>query len=205
MPPKPKFTREEVIDAALSLISEEGIGALTTRSLGQRLGSSARPIFTVFKNMEELTDAVRAAAMTRYEACIREAEHSTPVFKQYGLRMLLFARDCPKLFQFLFMREHRGATRFEDVFVSLGSTAPLCIDVLRRDYALSETEARTLFQQVWIYTYGLAVLCASGMCRFSEQELSQMLSREFSAVMYQLHRGDADLPTLFDPLGKTNT
>ena len=67
MPPKPKFTREEITAAALDLVSERGIDALTARDLGVRLGSSARPIFTVFKNMEEVQQAVRQAAMERLE------------------------------------------------------------------------------------------------------------------------------------------
>lgn len=52
MPPKPKFTREEVVDTAIELIKDKGIEALTARELGAKLGSSARPIFTVFRNME---------------------------------------------------------------------------------------------------------------------------------------------------------
>ena len=67
MPPKPKFTREEIVDAALSIVSERGVDALTARELGERLGSSARPVFTVFKNMEEVQAEVRAAAMRRFE------------------------------------------------------------------------------------------------------------------------------------------
>ena len=62
MPPKPKFTREKVVEVALTLVGERGMAALTARELGERLGSSARPIFTVFRNMEELTEAVREAA-----------------------------------------------------------------------------------------------------------------------------------------------
>ena len=39
MPPKCRFTREEIIQAALDLTAEKGVGALTARSLAQRLGS----------------------------------------------------------------------------------------------------------------------------------------------------------------------
>ena len=55
MPPKAKFTKEEIIAAALKITREQGIGAVTARELGARLGSSARPVFTVFSSMEELT------------------------------------------------------------------------------------------------------------------------------------------------------
>lgn len=64
MPPKPKFTREEVVDTAIELIKDKGIEALTARELGAKLGSSARPIFTVFRNMEELISDVRKSVQS---------------------------------------------------------------------------------------------------------------------------------------------
>ena len=66
MPPKPKFTKEEIVEAALALVSERGMEALTARDLGERLGSSARPIFTVFRIMEEVQQETRKAAMERF-------------------------------------------------------------------------------------------------------------------------------------------
>lgn len=93
MPPKPKFTREKVVEVALTLVGERGMAALTARELGERLGSSARPIFTVFRNMEELTEAVREAAMRKYDAYVGVAEHYKPIFKAFGVRMVLFATE----------------------------------------------------------------------------------------------------------------
>ena len=63
MPPKPRFTREEIGNSALDIVSRKGIEALTARELGETLGSSARPIFTGFRSMEELQQEVRSAAM----------------------------------------------------------------------------------------------------------------------------------------------
>ena len=48
MPPKAKFTKAEIIEAALNIVRADGYEALTSRALGTYLGSSARPIFTVF-------------------------------------------------------------------------------------------------------------------------------------------------------------
>ena len=44
MPPKPKFTKDEIVDAALDIVSRDGVEAMTAREVGERLGSSARPI-----------------------------------------------------------------------------------------------------------------------------------------------------------------
>ncbi len=45
MPPKVRFTKDEIISAALTLVREEGLPCLTARALAARLGSSAKPIF----------------------------------------------------------------------------------------------------------------------------------------------------------------
>ena len=80
MPPKPKFTREEIVASAVDLVSKKGIDYLTTRNLGEWMGSSARPIFTVFNSMDEVIREVRKAATEKFNSYIREI-----VSRDYGL------------------------------------------------------------------------------------------------------------------------
>lgn len=195
MPPKPKFTKEQIIAAALELVSEKGPEALTARELGARLGSSARPIFTAFHSMEEVQEAVRAAALKRFEGYAEKAMHYTPVFKQVGMQMILFAMEEPKLYQLVYMTENAGATDFEDIVERLGDVAQLCVDVIQRDYGLSEEDAKALFQHVWIYTFGIGALCATGMCRFSREEIIQMLGQDFMAMLFYAKSGRMNQPT----------
>lgn len=189
MPPKPKFTKEEIVAAALELVSQKGVEALTARELGEALGSSARPIFTVFRNMEELQEAVRAAAMRRFESYAERTLPDMPLFKQVGMQMVLFGAQEPKLYQLLFMRENRSAVSFDDVFGELGETATICVETIRRDYDLSEADARRLFENVWIYTFGVGALCATRVCHFSVEKLGEMLSTEFQAMMLLVKTG----------------
>ena len=195
MPPKPKFTKEEIVAAALELVSEKGIEALTARELGARLGSSARPIFTVFNSMEEVQVEVRAAALKRFESYAEKAMHYTPVFKQVGMQMILFAMEEPKLYQLVYMSENAGATDFEGITQQLGDVAQLCVDVIQRDYGLSESDAKALFEHVWIYTFGIGALCATGMCRFSQEEIIQMLGQDFMATLFYAKSGRMNMPT----------
>lgn len=183
MPPKPKFTREEIVQTALDVVSRKGVEALTAKELGDALGSSARPIFTVFTSMKEVQDAVRAAAMRRFESFAEQKLPGMPLFKQVGMRMVLFGAREPKLYQLLFMQENRNAVSFDDVFGELGPAAETCIALIRETYSLSETEARLLFENVWIYTFGVGALCATRVCHFSEEKLGEMLSTEFQAMM----------------------
>lgn len=195
MPPKPKFTKEEIVTAALELVSKKGMEALTARELGDRLGSSARPIFTVFNSMEEVQEAVRAAALKRFESYAEKAMCYTPVFKQVGMQMILFAIEEPKLYQLLYMSENAGATDFDGIVERLGNVAHLCVDVIQRDYGLSKEDAKTLFEHVWIYTFGIGALCATGMCRFSQDEIIQMLGQDFMAMLFFAKSGRLNMPT----------
>ena len=98
------------------------------------------------------------------------------------MQMVLFGAREPKLYQLLFMRENRNAVSFDDVFGELGPTAETCIGLIRKEYGMSESEAKLLFENVWIYTFGVGALCATRVCRFSEEKLGQMLSTEFQAM-----------------------
>ena len=189
MPPKARFTREEIVAAALGIVRKSGIEALTARTLATELGSSARPIFTVFQNMEELQAEVRDAAMKVFESYAELAKEFTPVFKQIGIQMILFANKEPKLFQLLYMQEHSDSKGFDEYFRYLGETGELCLNVLMQEYELNRKEAEALFKQVWIFTYGICVLCATGACRFGEAEIQELLSREFVSMLGLIKSG----------------
>lgn len=192
MPPKPRFTEKEIVDVALELVSEKGIAALTARELGQYLGSSTRPIFTVFDNMEEVQNCVKAAAWERFESYTAKAMSYTPAFKQVGMQMVLFAVEEPKLYQLLFMQENSEVRGFRELVPRLGSTAEACIGMIRKDYGLTEAEADLLFENVWVYTYGIGALCATRACSFSEEELARMLSTDFLAMITLIKSGKAE-------------
>ena len=183
MPPKPKFTKEKIVQTALEIVSKKGVEALTAKELGDALGSSARPIFTVFNSMKEVQNEVRAAAMCRFENFAEKKLPDMPLFKQVGMQMVLFGAKEPKLYQLLFMQENRNAVSFDDVFGELGPTAETCIGLIRDEYGMSETDAKRLLENVWIYTFGVGALCATRVCHFSEEKLGEMLSTEFQAMM----------------------
>lgn len=189
MPPKAKFTKEQITKAALCVVSEKGAQALTAKELGAALGTSTTPIFTVFNSMQEVQDAVMLAAMERFEEYAHKAAHLGPVFKQVGMQMILFAKEEPKLYQLIFMSSISEAQTFDDIYAHLGSLADECLNVLQKDYDLSKDNAKTLFEHVWIHTFGIGALCATGMCDFSHEQIAQMLTQDFTAMMMLMKSG----------------
>lgn len=183
MPPKPKYTREQIIAAALDIVSQKGPDALTAKELGQALHTSTSPIFTVFNSMQEVQDAVKQAAMARFETYAHKTEKNIPVFKQVGMQMILFAKEEPHLYQLIFMSSNPDVRSFDEIYHRLGDVADECLAAIQADYALSNSNAYVLFEHTWIHTYGIGTLCATGMCDFSEEQISQMLTQNFTAMM----------------------
>lgn len=188
MPPKPKYTREQIIAAAVELVSQKGMEALTAKELGNALHTSATPIFTVFNSMQEVQEAVKTAAMGRFEDYAHKVSGDMPIFKQAGMQMILFAKEEPNLYRLVFMSKNSDVRSFADIYGHLGGVAEECLDAIQADYGLSVEDARALFEHTWIHTYGIGTLCATGMCDFTQEEISQMLTQDFIAMMTLLKK-----------------
>lgn len=193
MPPKAKYTRDEITAVALKMVADRGTDALTARELGAALGTSSRPIFTAFRNMEEVMAEVEKAAFVFFADYVRsKADDSVPAFKQVGLAMISFAQEQPRLYRLLFMTQKPEVQTFEEVFDNLGEFAPLCVETIQFVYELNYDNAMLLFRQVWIYTYGIGSLIATGMCSFKPNEIQSMLTNMFQAMLTLIKSGKAE-------------
>lgn len=186
MPPKAKFTREEIIEAALEIVKSEGFSALTARALGANLGSSARPIFTVFQGMEEVQQAVIDSAKALYKEYVKRGLSDTPAFKGVGTQYILFSINEPKLFQLLFMKEHEDVPKLSAVLPIIDESYEEILSSVMDSYGLSRETSEKLYRHLWIYTHGIAALCATKMCRFTGEEISAMMTEVFIGLLKSL-------------------
>lgn len=183
MPPKCKFTREEILQTALDMVRSEGIASITARSLAARLGSSPKPIFTVFENMEELLQETVMAAKDLYTQYALQGLHSEPAFMGVGIQYLRFAKEEPKLFQLLFMSEmpekcdpFTALSKYDDRFGEV-------VNIIQGAYQVDQGAAAKLYRHLWIYTHGIATLMVTGVCVFSDEEIGTMIQEVFHSLL----------------------
>lgn len=188
MPPKSKFTRDEIILAAIQLVREQGIEAVRARELGARLGSSARPIFTVFQNMEEVKEELIKKAKSLYKEYVTEGLKEDLAFRGVGSAYIRFACEEPKLFQLLFMNEQEKGADLEHILPVLDENYEAILQSVQKPYGLEEEMARRLYQHLWIYTHGIATLCATEVCRFSGEEIQTMMTEIFKSLLEKVKR-----------------
>lgn len=68
------------MQAALTIVSEKGCRGAHREGAGRRARRFRRPIFTVFASMKEVQDAVREAAMRRFESYAEQKLPGMPLF-----------------------------------------------------------------------------------------------------------------------------
>lgn len=186
MPPKAKFSRDEIIQAGLDIVRENGLEALSARALGAKLGSSARPIFTIFQNMEEVHAEVRKQAKLLYATYVKKGLEQELEFKGVGTQYILFAVQEPKLFQLLFMSEQKQLPAVVNVMPVIDDNYKEILLSVQNGYHLSEDKAEQLYRHLWIYTHGIAVLCATNMCVFTTEEINKMIVQVFTGVLKEI-------------------
>ena len=185
MPPKPKFTKEEIINSAYELVRLGGENALTAREVGKSLGTSSSPIFTFFSDMEELKSEVQKKAKSCFDAYMAVAENYNPAYKMRGM-----------LFNLLFMQKSLKIGDFDEVMDIIPFGKEDDIKIIMRDYHADRSRAEHLFKQMWIYTYGLCVLSAEGVCSFSDDEIAVQLGEIFRGMIYIIHSDIAEIASV---------
>ena len=189
MPPKAKFSKEQIVSAALGIIRESGAGKLTARALGKKLGSSACPIFTVFDNMEDVMCETIKTAYRLYDEYIAEGLKDTPAFKGVGMQYIAFAIKEPKLFQLLFMTEKEQNPTMENVLPMIDNNYTHILSSVKA-YGLSDIDAEKINKHLWVYSHGIAVLCATRLCSLTVEEIGNMLTEIFIALLKEVKTGE---------------
>ena len=189
MPPKPKFSKEEIVDAAFEIVRTQGLDALTARELGKKLGSSARPIFTVFRDMNELKAEIEIKANELYNEYLSKAENYRPLYKQAIKESILFASEEPYLFQLLFLVNKDEPVNFEFFKTRFKDEINRYLDTLKTNYQLSDEEAMIIFKHTSVYIYGVGAMCAGRICTFTDEQLNTLLGQVFMAMLSYIKTG----------------
>ena len=197
MPPKPKYTKEEIVAAAYELTRQKGIDAVVAREVGKCLNTSSSPIFTIWSSMEELREEVRSLAKEKYREYMADIFDYSPSFKEFGMRCVSFAAEEPNLFRLLFLtkgKEHSPYARFKQEFE--GIFIPLVEEIMNQ-FELSKPDAENLLNEMIIFANGISAYVITDKSSFSKEAVSRHLSRVCIGIVLadKLRDGSLDLET----------
>ncbi|MCR5594979.1 MAG: TetR/AcrR family transcriptional regulator [Lachnospiraceae bacterium] len=156
MPRTITITKENLIDASVSLLKREGQAALTARKLAKEAGCSTQPIFRAYQNMEELyADVFGVAAKIFSDHCASYPNDSNVPFVNLGLAYISFAQNNKELFRLLFLSDNRYGRSLVELLN--GET-----DFLKAQISLAKEQGckdpQGLFMKMWMLIHGSACM-----------------------------------------------
>ena len=180
MPPAIRFSKEQIVEAAVALVQEEGAAALNARAVARRLGCSTQPLFREFETMAQLKTAVIERAEEVYDRYIEASKQDAVApYKATGLAYIRFAREQGELFKLLFMRDRRGEVISKEM---QDHNMDYILDRIMDVTGYTREQALTFHLIMWIYVHGLAAMVATHYQDFTDEELHRLLSGQFEAV-----------------------
>ncbi len=174
---KETITKETIIQAAFTILQEEGIGQVTARKLAAKAGCSTQPIFRLYKNMEELTEELFEKTCDFFQDYYGKFRRQTVTpFVNLGQVYIKFAGEYQRLFEFIFLSSDQfGKSKYDIVNGSRG--------YVNKEIQAAKSQgckdASKLFMKMWIFIHGAACMSITGDYDLSETETLQVLKESY--------------------------
>ena len=176
MPSSPKIKKEDMLQAALEIIIQDGYAALNIKAVAKKLECSTAPISWQFGGMDGLRQELIPFAEQYVEDTyysLNENEFAT--FEQRGKGTIDLALEKPYLFRFLYLGERRPhlITGFELQPDDSGG-----INVYKKIADMLEItvkQAMDFAMTMIVYTQGIGTLIASGIVKDTKENMYRML------------------------------
>ena len=182
MPTTIRITKEMILNAAFDITRNEGIEKLSNREIAKKMNCSIRPIYYQFKNSEELYKALYNKINSYfYDFIMKNIADDIPHYKQIGINYIKFAQEETNLFKVLFMSPSRN---LPNTFVETDKTGFAgVVAAIKLSTHLSDKAIKSFHTKMWIFVHGIATLTVSRSFKFTEEQIRDLLSQEFQALM----------------------
>ena len=179
--PKQRITREMVVDAALALAREGGMERVLVKDIAARLSCSVQPIYSCFRNMEELRRAVEGRTAQFLADYLSARLAPGDLFRSTGRAYVQLARDEPELFKIFILRRREGVSSLDGLYRAEAS--PGVADTIAGSLGLDQAAARRLHLDMLIYTVGLGTIFSVSTPGIPAEELYAQQERAYQAFL----------------------
>lgn len=183
MPPKPKITRDMVIDAAFEVARKTGAENINARTVSKKLNCSTQPVMYHFATIEALKKTVYAKA-DRYHSEYLMHIHNPQkgVMLGIGLNYIRFAIEEPHLFRFLFQSDGFNGTTLPEM-IDDAELMPVILAMQEAVGGGSIEQVKEIFLTVFLFVHGYASLIANNSLAYDEDLIEVHLERAYHGAI----------------------
>ena len=96
-----------------------------------------------------------------------------------GINYIKFAREENNLFKLMFMSDKSVTNFIKEENQSFTEYSKIVVNKTNLDIK----QANDFHFRMWIYTHGIACLCVTKTINFTDEEIKELLTNEFRALM----------------------
>lgn len=182
MPPKPKITKDMVVNAAFEITRTEGAEHINARAISKQLGCSTQPVMYLFPKMEDIKREVYAKADAYHSAYITNVpDSSTNPMLCIGLLYIRFAVEEQHLFRFLFQSNQFSKQSFFDL-IDAEELEPV-LAVLQQATQTDREQAKDIFLSIFLPVHGYASMLANNSMEYDEASIASHLEKAFQGAI----------------------
>ena len=178
MPPTPIITKQDILNAGIQLIRENGIRSVNARSLAKSLSCSTKPLFRIYKNMEELKKDIKKELDIYYNDFMEKNMTNENRLLSQGISYIEFARSEKMIFSSLFMNMTMAGPPLQDIIHAEWNRAS--IENAKALTGLSTEKAEMLFINFWLYSHGIATQIVSNDIDIPLDLVKKLLKNAFN-------------------------
>ncbi len=177
-----KITKDMILEAAFDIVREKGLEEVSNRSIAKRLECSIRPIYYQFNNSDELKkEFYNKIEKYFYKYIMDNMIDNIPYYRQVGINYIKFAREEKNFFKILFMSKsdylpEGFVSKSEDDFKEISK-------LIKMSTKLNDDDIKSFHIKMWMFTHGIATLLATDTVLLTEEQISNLLSSQFQALM----------------------
>jgi AcrR family transcriptional regulator len=167
MPPKQKYSADDVVEAAFQIVRRQGWKGLSARAIAKELNSSTRPVYDYFQSMKHIEKEVVKKALAVFVEHIGR-DRTGDKWLDQALGYVTFAGNEKHLFRCINDEEH---TQYQREFAR--QHWPALGDQLADDKRFEDLPEKTMNRirvVRWFLLHGLSFLVANGWMDFPEAE-----------------------------------
>lgn len=189
MPPKPKITKEMIIDTAFNIVQKEGVDRVTARSISDQLNCSTQPILYYFSTVEDIKKMVYIKADEYHAAYIMDtkADYGNPMLT-IGMNYIKFAIEERNLFRFLFQTNEFSGVGMLDL-LETEELLPI-LTLLQNELDMSMEDTKNIFSTLFIFAHGYASLYANNTMIYDEANVMRALETIFLGAICVRTKGE---------------
>ena len=180
MPPKPKITREMVVDAAFEVARQTGSENINARTVSEKLNCSTQPVMYHFATIEELKRAAYAKADWFHTEYLMNIEQHN-ILLGIGLNYIRFAVEEPHLFRFLF----QSGFSTENSLLEMINSEELkpVISTMQKTMNLNIEQTKEVFVTLALFVHGYASIIINNSLEYNEKIIALHLERVYAGAI----------------------